>query len=116
MANEIAIKNGGRPKENTVTVCWETVNNIVRLLTWPCSQEEFEKYLVENDHKLSEMDRVIINSRKNPQVIWAILDRVLGKATQQLEVEHRTITHEDILRRLEAAKNERAIETSCKKV
>lgn len=115
MTNEILVQNGGKAKEHTVRVCWDAVNSVVRMLA-SMTRDEFEAYFEANQGKLSEMEHTIIANRKDPKMIWAILDRVLGKATQPVEVEHKAITHEDILNRIEAAKREKAIETTCREV
>ena len=101
----IVLPAGGSAKESSHKLCWQAVNNIVRML-FGMSKEDLDAYIETNQNKMSMAELAVLANAKDPRMIWAILDRVLGKATQTVEVENKALTHADIMKQIEEMRNE----------
>jgi len=97
--------NAGQAKQITKDIVWKSVHHLAYLL-FKCSDKDLAVYLRDHGAELSRAEIALLNASKDPRVIWAFIERIIGKAEQHVDVTCENITHEDILRRLEESQRE----------
>jgi len=95
----VSIK-GGRAKGSSKQLCWDTINKLIRLI-FGMSEAEMANYVIANEKAMSRAEKVLINESNDPRIIWALLERCVGKSMPMEEDERRSLTHEDIMKKIE---------------
>lgn len=97
----------GKAKDITRDVVWAAVHDVA-LMLFKLSESELEDYVKKNSEKFPRAVRVLIDNSEDPRVIWAFIERIIGKRDYDVNITNNIITHEDLLQRLIERKNGRA--------
>ena len=94
----------GMVKQETSKFCWKTVHKLVFMI-FGMAEDELLRYINTHQGEFSRAERVLLNESHDPKIIWALLERCIGKSVQPIE-DNRAITHDDLMKRLEEIKRE----------
>lgn len=96
-------------KDITKGVVWGSLHKLA-LLLFKMSDNELNQFVMQHPDQLCKAELTLLEHADDPRIIWAFIERVIGKAEPQQSQEKTSnvITHDDILAKILELKNGRA--------